>query len=121
MRKFRERLPPACAYLILRSTIVLTFLVGLLVCSFVGVLVCGCIDVGPSNATERAWISAARAAAEAPYLGAPSTSARIQNRVDFVELARDTSSNCTGEVQAGIAISGWYQLVPRTHYISSRI
>ena len=30
------------------------------------VWLCGCIDVGPSNATERAWISAARAAVEAP-------------------------------------------------------
>ena len=32
----------------------------------IGVLVCECIDVGPSNATERAWISAARATVEAP-------------------------------------------------------
>ena len=36
---------------------------------FVGVLVLCvgvCIDVGPSNATERAWISPARATVEAP-------------------------------------------------------
>ena len=29
------------------------------------------------------------------YLAAPPTSARVQNRVEFVELARDMSSNCT--------------------------
>ena len=28
-----------------------------------------------------------------PYLAAPPTSARVQNRVEFVELARDRSSN----------------------------
>ena len=50
-RTFADRVP-------LFNKIVLTSLVGL--------LVCGCIDVGPSNSTERAWISAARAAVEAP-------------------------------------------------------
>ena len=49
------------------------------------------------------------------------TSARVQNRVYFVELARDMSSNFTGEVEVGTAVPGWYQLVPSTHYISSRI
>ena len=29
------------------------------------------------------------------YLAAPPTSARVQNRVEYVELARDFSSNCT--------------------------
>ena len=29
------------------------------------------------------------------YLGTPPTSARVQNRVEFVELAHDMSSNCT--------------------------
>ena len=48
-------------------------------------------------------------------------SIHVQNSFEFVELGRDISSNCTGEVQAGTAISGWYQLVPRTHYISTRI
>ena len=52
-----------------------------------------------------------------PYLCAPSNSARVQNRFEFVELGRDMSSNCAGEVQARTGISGWYQLVPRTHYI----
>ena len=41
-----------------------------------------------------------------PYLAAPPTSARVQNSVKFVELARDMPSNCTGEVQA--RISRWY-------------
>ena len=45
-----------------------------------------------------------------PYLAAPPTSARVQNRVEFVELARDMSSNCTGDVQAGTGISRWCQL-----------
>ena len=40
------------------NLLLLTFLVGLLVCLF--------IDAGLSNATERAWISAASAAVEAP-------------------------------------------------------
>ena len=44
------------------------------------------------------------------YLAAPPTSARVQNRVEFVELARDMSSNCTGDVQAGTGISRWCQL-----------
>ena len=30
-----------------------------------------------------------------PYFAAPPTSARVQNRVDFVELAGDMSSNCS--------------------------
>ena len=46
-----------------------------------------------------------------PYLAAPPTSARVQNSVEFVELARDMSSNCTGEVQAGAGISRWCQLL----------
>ena len=43
-----------------------------------------------------------------PDLEAPPTSARVQNRVEFVELARDMSSNCTGEVQARRGVSCWY-------------
>ena len=42
------------------------------------------------------------------YLAALHTSARVQNRVEFVELARDMSSNCTGEVQARTGSSRWY-------------
>ena len=34
-----------------------------------------------------------------PYLAAPPTSARVQNRVEFVELARDMSSNCMGKLK----------------------
>ena len=51
-----------------------------------------------------------------PYLAAPPTSARVQNLVEFVELARDMSSNCTGEGQARTGISRWYHSsqVPRT-------
>ena len=43
-----------------------------------------------------------------PYFAAPPASARVQNRVEFVELARDMSSNCTGEVQARTGVSRWY-------------
>ena len=60
----------------------------------VGLLVCGCIDVGPSNATERAWSSAARAAAEAPiYALHPPLPASKAVCFEFVELARDMSFN----------------------------
>ena len=48
-----------------------------------------------------------------PYLAALHTSSRVQNCVEFVELARDMSSNCTGEVQARTGISGRYQLPAR--------
>ena len=44
-----------------------------------------------------------------PYLAAPPTSARVQNGVELVDLACDMFSNCTGEVQARIGISGWCQ------------
>ena len=43
-----------------------------------------------------------------PYFAAPPTSDRVQNRVEFVELVRDMSSNCTEEVQARTRISRWY-------------
>ena len=43
-----------------------------------------------------------------PYLAAPPNSARVQNSVEFVEHARDMSSNGTGEVQAITGISRWY-------------
>ena len=46
---------------------------------------------------------------EAPYY-ALHPPARVQSRFEFVELGRDMSSNCTGEVQAGTGISGRYQL-----------
>ena len=36
-----------------------------------------------------------------PLFTAFRPSARVQNRGEFVELARDMSSNCTGELQAG--------------------
>ena len=53
------------------------------------------VEVCPSHTTSAEPISAARAAVEAPYLGATPASARVQNRVEFVKLARDMSSNCT--------------------------
>ena len=47
-----------------------------------------------------------------PLFWPPSTSACVQNRSEFVELGGDMCLiNCTGEVQAGTGISGWYQLV----------
>ena len=56
-----------------------------------------------------------------PYLCAPHTSARIQNRVEFVDLARDMPSNCTGEVQAGTGISRYHSFhaVVRAHKYES--
>ena len=58
------------------------------------------------------------------YLAALHTSARVQNRVEFVELARDMSSNCTGEVQARTGSSRWYHsfqavVPPRTRFTCS--
>ena len=51
-----------------------------------------------------------------PYIAAPPTTSRVQNRVEFVELACDISSSWTGELQARTGISRWYHslLVPRT-------
>ena len=45
-----------------------------------------------------------------PYSAALHTSARVKNRVEFVELARDIPSSFTGEVQARTTtgISRWY-------------
>ena len=52
-----------------------------------------------------------------PYLCTPSTSAHAQNRFEFLELSRDMSSNCTGEVQARTGISDWYQLATRIIHV----
>ena len=43
-----------------------------------------------------------------PYFAAPPTSARVLNRVEFVELAREMLSNCAGEVQVRTGISRGY-------------
>ena len=43
-----------------------------------------------------------------PYLAAHHTFAHVLNRVEFVQLARDMSSNGTGEDQARTGISRWY-------------
>ena len=48
-----------------------------------------------------------------PYLAEPPTSARVQKRVEFVQLARYTSSNYTGEVKPELQLQAdttarWY-------------
>ena len=51
-----------------------------------------------------------------PYLVAPPISACVQNRVEFVELARDMSSNCTRshwDYKLEREQAAWYQ---RYHY-----
>ena len=55
-----------------------------------------------------------------PFLAAFRPSARVQNRGEFVELARDMSSNCTGELRARTGILGWYQVPARTTNYMSR-
>ena len=50
----------------------------------------------------------------------PSTSARLQSRVEFVELGRGTCSNYQGEVLGVTGITGWYQ-VPGTIYESTAV
>ena len=86
----------------------------IVISSLVCVLVCWCIGL----CVHRRWsIERDRKSMDfgrergcvGPYLAALHTSAHVQNRVDFVELARDMSSNCTGEVQARTGISRWYR------------
>ena len=62
----------------------------MLVCWCVGV----CIDVRPSNATERALISTPCDVCGGPKLCPPSTFARVQNRFEFAGLGGDMCSNC---------------------------
>ena len=51
-------------------------------------------------------------------LFAPSfTSARVQSRLEFVELGGDMCSNCQGEVPARTVTTSWYKLVPRTIHV----
>ena len=45
------------------------------------------------------------------------TSARVQHLFEFVELGCDICYICTGEVEVGTGISGWFQVVPRTLYV----
>ena len=57
-----------------------------------------------------------------PYLYAPSTSARVQSRFDFVKLARDMSSNFTRGIwdylQVGSVVpAAWYQRFEKLWYL----
>ena len=83
VRKIPERLLTAWAYLIN--------------CFFLPcVLVCVWVHRRWSIERHRKSIDFGREGGSGgPYLAAPPTSARVQNRVEFVELARDMSSNCT--------------------------
>ena len=113
MRKFSERLPTACAYVIK---------------SFFSPW-CVCIGVW----VHRRWSTKRHrnsmdfcneGGCIGPYLAAQPTSARVQNRVEFVELPRDMTPNCTAEIQAGTGISRWYhsfQAVVTAHVREYRI
>ena len=85
----------------------------IVISSLVCVLVCWCIGL----CVHRRWsIERDRKSMDfgrergcvGPCLAALHTSTRVQNRVEFVDLARDVSSNCTGEVQARTRTSPWY-------------
>ena len=54
-----------------------------------------------------------------PYLAVPPTFARVQSRFQFVELARDMSSHCTGEVRArtGIQAGSSFQAVVAAQFV----
>ena len=99
MRKFEERLPTACLLFVLP------------------------LPVGPSVRREcvhRRWsIERHRKSMDfdheggcgGPYFAAPPTSARVQNRVEFVELARDMSSSLIARRKfKPELISRWYKL-----------
>ena len=71
-----------------------------LVCTCVGVLVYWCIGLCVHwglalSHHQRGTDFAPCDVCGSPYLCPPSTSARVRNRFEFVELGRDTSSNCT--------------------------
>ena len=109
VKKFPECLPTACHYLIQLFFPHLCMCVGVLACWCVGVLVC--VYWGLPLAHDQGGTNFAPCdVCGGPLLCPPSTSARVQSRYGFVELGRDMSCNCTGEVQAGTGISGWYQL-----------
>ena len=130
----REKRPRTFAHRVpLFNEVVLTSLVCWFVCCFVSWFVGGGIGVW----LHRRWsIERHRKSMDfsgeggcgGPYLCAPSTSARVQSRFEFVELTRDMSSNCTGEnkrelefhagtsFQAVVYTSSYHT----THYRSAR-
>ena len=66
----------------------------IIISSLVCVLVCWCVHRRWSIERHRKNMDFGReGGCGGPYLAAPPTSARVQNRVEFVELARDRSSN----------------------------
>ena len=90
MRKFQERLPTGCHYLIL------LFFPPLCIRVSATVLVFLCVHRGLGLSHHQRVIGFGReGGCGGPYLYAPSTSARVQNRFGFVELGHDMSSNCT--------------------------
>ena len=100
------------------SKIVLSSLVCVLVCWCIGL----CVHRRWSIERHRKSMDFGRGrGCGGPYLAALHNSARVQKRVEFVELARDMSSNCTGEVQARTGISRLYHSLvpPRTRFTCS--
>ena len=115
VRKFPERLPTACLYLIYLLFIPLCVHWGLSLAhhrkrySFFVPL---CVHWGLSLAHHRNTIDFDPGdVCGGPLFCNPSTFARVQNRFGFVDLGGDMCFSCTGEVQGGTEISGWYQLV----------
>ena len=86
MRKFQERLPTTWAYsvkLLLRPW-----------CVWVRMFVYLCVHLRSSIEHHRKSMDFSRERGYGtPYLAAPPTAARVQNRVEFVELARGMSSH----------------------------
>ena len=102
VRNFQERFTTWCGYLILLFLLPLSvYLSARRVCVHRRWSIAHhrtSMDFGPEGGCGR------------PYFAAPPTSARVQNRVEFVELARDMSCNCAGDFHATTGISGWYQV-----------
>ena len=76
----------------------------------IGVLVCAFIDVGPSNATKKGWISPPVTSVDAPYYALhPSLTASkaVLSSLSLIVICPSIAPGVTG-------ITGSYHLVPRS-------